>query len=189
MLQNILQNKKEDNLVQRKDFEYHWRCSNPVALPCPAYKSWNEKSSVRPAGFNNQINKNPNMKISIFFILSLIEASIISNTYTNNIELQQQAKFSAQPARGFTQQLVAELAKDGNFDIAQKFASFCRSGNASRIIRNRQRRNFRNFLRHHMNRPGRRSNGHADRNTDVKYTKNWIWSKLELKFLLLQWIF
>ena len=105
------------------------------------------------------------MKISIYFILSFIEASIISNTYTNNIELQQQAKFSAQPAsRGFTRQLVVELAKDGNFDIAQKFASFCRSGNASRIIRNRQRRNFRNFLRHHMNRPGR--------STDIKFKKN-----------------
>ena len=91
------------------------------------------------------------MKISICFILSLIEASIISNTYTNNIEIQQKAKFSAQKtSRGFDLQLVAELAKDGNFDIAQKFASLKRSGNASRSIRNRQRRNYKNFLRHHM---------------------------------------
>ena len=93
------------------------------------------------------------MKISIFYglslILALIEASLISNAYTDHIEIQQLSKFSANPVfPGFNQQLVFELAKDGFFDIAQKISRYARSENASQKIRNRQRRNYKNFLRH-----------------------------------------
>ena len=62
------------------------------------------------------------MRLSIFYSLSLIEASLISNVYTDYIEIQQLAKFSANPIfPGFNQQLLFELAKDGNFHIAKKF--------------------------------------------------------------------
>ena len=92
------------------------------------------------------------MKISIIYSLCLIEASLISNAYTDYIEIQQLAKFSANPTfPGFNQQLLFELAKDGNFDIAQKFSRYARSGKASQTVRNRQQRNYKNFLRHFNN--------------------------------------
>ena len=98
------------------------------------------------------------MKISIFYGLSLIEASLISNAYTDHIEIQQLAKFSANPVfPGFNQQLLFELAKDGFFDIAQKISRYARSENASQKIRNRQQRNYKNFLRHFTRKLGSRS--------------------------------
>ena len=98
------------------------------------------------------------MKISIFYSLSLIKAGLISNTYTDHIEIQQLAKFSANPVfPGFNQQLLFDLAKDGSFDIAQKLSRYARSEHASRKIRNRQQRNYKNFLRHFMQNLGSRS--------------------------------
>ena len=98
------------------------------------------------------------MRLSIFYSLSLIEASLISNVYTDYIEIQQLAKFSANPIfPGFNQQLLFELAKDGNFHIAKKISRYARSENASPKIRNRQERNYKNFLRHFMRKLGSRS--------------------------------
>ena len=102
------------------------------------------------------------MKISIFYGLSLMmaltAASLISNAYTDHIEIQQLSKFSANPVfPGFNQQLVFELAKDGFFDIAQKISRYARSENASQKIRNRQQRNYKNFLRHFTRKLGSRS--------------------------------
>ena len=119
------------------------------------------------------------MKISIFYSLSLIEASLISNAYTDHFEIQQLAKFSANPVfPGFNQQLVFELAKDGFFDIAQKISKYARSENASRKIRNRQRRNYKNYLRHF-------ERTESDRSWKFLWKRFWTFKIAELKTLLI----